>query len=135
MRSLLEIKTPVRSAARSYILTSPESSNVGILEVPPYLCDTAFTCGGRLSRCSCLPDSVLWLDVPSPGRLGLAEEVSRWKGDPVCQSEHQESVQSGDERHSRQICLHTKHRKTEKDANKYHKQMITFSSTPSRISS
>lgn len=33
MRSLLEIKTPVRSAARSYILTSPESSNVGILEV------------------------------------------------------------------------------------------------------
>ncbi|XP_003978670.3 retinal guanylyl cyclase 1-like isoform X2 [Takifugu rubripes] len=32
MRSLLEIKTPVRSAARSYILTSPESSNVGILE-------------------------------------------------------------------------------------------------------
>lgn len=34
MRSLLEIKTPVRSAARSYILTSPDSSNVGILEVP-----------------------------------------------------------------------------------------------------
>lgn len=33
MRSLLEIKTPVRSAARSYILTSPDSSNVGILEV------------------------------------------------------------------------------------------------------
>uniref|UniRef100_H3CB04 Guanylate cyclase n=1 Tax=Tetraodon nigroviridis TaxID=99883 RepID=H3CB04_TETNG len=32
MRSLLEIKTPVRSAARSYILTSPDSSNVGILE-------------------------------------------------------------------------------------------------------
>lgn len=46
MRSLLEIKTPVRSAARSYILTSPESSNVGILEVPPYRCNTAFTCGG-----------------------------------------------------------------------------------------
>lgn len=33
MRSLLEIKTPIRSIARSYILTTPESSNVGILEV------------------------------------------------------------------------------------------------------
>lgn len=33
MRSLLEIKTPVRSIARSYILTTPESSNIGILEV------------------------------------------------------------------------------------------------------
>lgn len=33
MRSLLEIKTAVRSVARSYILTSPDSSNVGILEV------------------------------------------------------------------------------------------------------
>ncbi|CAN9509415.1 unnamed protein product [Ophioblennius macclurei] len=32
MRSLLEIKTPLRSIARSYILTTPESSNVGILE-------------------------------------------------------------------------------------------------------
>ncbi|XP_078101014.1 retinal guanylyl cyclase 2-like [Sander vitreus] len=32
MRSLLEIKTPMRSIARSYILTSPESSNIGILE-------------------------------------------------------------------------------------------------------
>uniref|UniRef100_A0A3B3X177 Guanylate cyclase n=1 Tax=Poecilia mexicana TaxID=48701 RepID=A0A3B3X177_9TELE len=32
MRSLLEIKTPLRSIARSYILTSPESSNIGILE-------------------------------------------------------------------------------------------------------
>ncbi|XP_028254645.1 guanylyl cyclase GC-E-like [Parambassis ranga] len=32
MRSLLEIKTPLRSVARSYILTSPESSNIGILE-------------------------------------------------------------------------------------------------------
>ncbi|XP_069033502.1 retinal guanylyl cyclase 2-like [Embiotoca jacksoni] len=32
MRSLLEIKTPFRSYARSYILTTPESSNVGILE-------------------------------------------------------------------------------------------------------
>lgn len=33
MRSLLEIKTPIRSIARSYILTTPESSNIGILEV------------------------------------------------------------------------------------------------------
>lgn len=33
MRSLLEIKTPFRSIARSYILTTPESSNIGILEV------------------------------------------------------------------------------------------------------
>uniref|UniRef100_A0A8C4H9H2 Guanylate cyclase n=1 Tax=Dicentrarchus labrax TaxID=13489 RepID=A0A8C4H9H2_DICLA len=32
MRSLLEIKTPIRSIARSYILTTPESSNIGILE-------------------------------------------------------------------------------------------------------
>ncbi|XP_039679031.1 retinal guanylyl cyclase 2-like isoform X2 [Perca fluviatilis] len=32
MRSLLEINTPMRSIARSYILTSPESSNIGILE-------------------------------------------------------------------------------------------------------
>ncbi|XP_068164697.1 retinal guanylyl cyclase 2-like isoform X2 [Antennarius striatus] len=32
MRSLLEIKTPFRSIARSYILTTPESSNIGILE-------------------------------------------------------------------------------------------------------
>ncbi|KAM3591156.1 uncharacterized protein V6R79_023608 [Siganus canaliculatus] len=32
MRSLLEIKTPLRSIARSYILTTPESSNIGILE-------------------------------------------------------------------------------------------------------
>ncbi|XP_059211599.1 retinal guanylyl cyclase 2-like [Centropristis striata] len=32
MRSLLEIKTPFRSVARSYILTTPESSNIGILE-------------------------------------------------------------------------------------------------------
>ncbi|XP_034412960.1 retinal guanylyl cyclase 2-like, partial [Cyclopterus lumpus] len=32
MRSLLEVKTPFRSIARSYILTTPESSNVGILE-------------------------------------------------------------------------------------------------------
>ncbi|XP_060922256.1 retinal guanylyl cyclase 2-like [Limanda limanda] len=32
MRSLLEIKTPFRSIARSYILTSAESSNIGILE-------------------------------------------------------------------------------------------------------
>ncbi|XP_062240627.1 retinal guanylyl cyclase 2-like [Platichthys flesus] len=32
MRSLLEIKTPLRSIARSYILTSAESSNIGILE-------------------------------------------------------------------------------------------------------
>uniref|UniRef100_A0AAQ5XKS3 Guanylate cyclase n=1 Tax=Amphiprion ocellaris TaxID=80972 RepID=A0AAQ5XKS3_AMPOC len=30
--SLLEIKTPFRSIARSYILTTPESSNIGILE-------------------------------------------------------------------------------------------------------
>lgn len=41
MRSLLEIKTPVRSAARSYILASPDSSNVGILEV-----------GTRLQACA-----------------------------------------------------------------------------------
>ncbi|KAF1381164.1 hypothetical protein PFLUV_G00171690 [Perca fluviatilis] len=33
MRSLLEINTPMRSIARSYILTSPESSNIGILEL------------------------------------------------------------------------------------------------------
>nr|XP_054599919.1 retinal guanylyl cyclase 2 [Nothobranchius furzeri] len=32
MRSLLEIKTPLRTIARSYILTTPESSNIGILE-------------------------------------------------------------------------------------------------------
>ncbi|XP_063325204.1 retinal guanylyl cyclase 2-like [Pelmatolapia mariae] len=32
MKSLLEIKTPLRSLARSYILTTPESSNIGILE-------------------------------------------------------------------------------------------------------
>ncbi|KAG7232656.1 hypothetical protein INR49_008236 [Caranx melampygus] len=32
MRSLLEIKTPFRSVARSYILTTPESSNIGILQ-------------------------------------------------------------------------------------------------------
>ncbi|KAM9700059.1 retinal guanylyl cyclase 2-like isoform 1-T2 [Menidia menidia] len=32
MKSLLEIKTPLRSIARSYILTTPESSNIGILE-------------------------------------------------------------------------------------------------------
>ncbi|XP_061525256.1 retinal guanylyl cyclase 2-like [Phycodurus eques] len=32
MRSLLEIKTPFRSIARSYILTTPERSNIGILE-------------------------------------------------------------------------------------------------------
>ncbi|KAM6894721.1 retinal guanylyl cyclase 1-like [Lycodopsis pacificus] len=32
MRSLLEVKTPLRSIARSYILTTPESSNIGILE-------------------------------------------------------------------------------------------------------
>ncbi|XP_041840656.1 retinal guanylyl cyclase 2-like [Melanotaenia boesemani] len=32
MRSLLEMKTPLRSIARSYILTTPESSNIGILE-------------------------------------------------------------------------------------------------------
>lgn len=45
MRSLLEIKTPVRSAARSYILTSPDSSNVGILEVG----------AGRGAVCCCPP--------------------------------------------------------------------------------
>uniref|UniRef100_A0A4W6CTB7 Guanylate cyclase n=1 Tax=Lates calcarifer TaxID=8187 RepID=A0A4W6CTB7_LATCA len=33
---LLEIKTPFRSIARSYILTTPESSNIGILEVHLY---------------------------------------------------------------------------------------------------
>ncbi|TKS65453.1 Guanylyl cyclase GC-E [Collichthys lucidus] len=33
MRSLLEIKTPFRSIARSYILTTAESSNIGILEL------------------------------------------------------------------------------------------------------
>lgn len=33
MRSLLEVKTPQRSIARSYILTTPESSNIGVLEV------------------------------------------------------------------------------------------------------
>ncbi|XP_062271106.1 retinal guanylyl cyclase 2-like [Scomber scombrus] len=32
MKSLLEIKTPMRSICRSYILTTPESSNIGILE-------------------------------------------------------------------------------------------------------
>ncbi|XP_029985469.1 retinal guanylyl cyclase 2-like, partial [Sphaeramia orbicularis] len=32
MRSLLEIKTPLKSIARSYILTTPQSSNIGILE-------------------------------------------------------------------------------------------------------
>ncbi|KAG7496071.1 retinal guanylyl cyclase 2-like [Solea senegalensis] len=32
MRSLLDIKTPLRSAARSYILTTPESSNIAMLE-------------------------------------------------------------------------------------------------------
>ncbi|KAK5848003.1 hypothetical protein PBY51_005662 [Eleginops maclovinus] len=32
MRSLLDIKTPLRSIARSYILSSPENSNIGILE-------------------------------------------------------------------------------------------------------
>ncbi|XP_047441737.1 retinal guanylyl cyclase 2-like [Mugil cephalus] len=32
MRSIVEIKTPLCSVARSYILTTPESSNVGILE-------------------------------------------------------------------------------------------------------
>uniref|UniRef100_A0A8C6TBK4 Guanylate cyclase n=1 Tax=Neogobius melanostomus TaxID=47308 RepID=A0A8C6TBK4_9GOBI len=32
MRSLLEIKTPLKSMARSYILATPETSNVGILE-------------------------------------------------------------------------------------------------------
>lgn len=38
MRSLLEIKTPFRSIARSYILTTPESSNIGILEVETSVC-------------------------------------------------------------------------------------------------
>ncbi|XP_019963441.1 retinal guanylyl cyclase 2-like [Paralichthys olivaceus] len=32
MRSLLDIKTPFHSIARSYLLTSPECSNIGILE-------------------------------------------------------------------------------------------------------
>ncbi|XP_044198310.1 retinal guanylyl cyclase 2-like [Thunnus albacares] len=32
MRSLLEVKTPIRSICRSYILATPESSNIGILE-------------------------------------------------------------------------------------------------------
>ncbi|XP_077444446.1 retinal guanylyl cyclase 2-like isoform X3 [Stigmatopora argus] len=32
MKSLLEIKTPLRSIARSYILTTPDSSNIGIVE-------------------------------------------------------------------------------------------------------
>ncbi|XP_053198962.1 retinal guanylyl cyclase 2-like [Scomber japonicus] len=32
MRSLLEIKTPIRSICRSYILATAESSNIGILE-------------------------------------------------------------------------------------------------------
>ncbi|XP_033978007.1 LOW QUALITY PROTEIN: retinal guanylyl cyclase 2-like [Trematomus bernacchii] len=32
MRSLLDFKTPLRSIARSYILSSPENSNIGILE-------------------------------------------------------------------------------------------------------
>ncbi|XP_045921523.1 retinal guanylyl cyclase 2-like [Micropterus dolomieu] len=32
MRSLLEMKTPLPSIPRSYILTTPESSNIGILE-------------------------------------------------------------------------------------------------------
>ncbi|KAM3857696.1 retinal guanylyl cyclase 2-like [Diretmus argenteus] len=32
MRSLLEVKTPLRSVGRSYILTTPESSNVAVLE-------------------------------------------------------------------------------------------------------
>ncbi|CAL9694193.1 unnamed protein product [Knipowitschia caucasica] len=32
MRSLIEIKTPLRSVARSYILATPESSSVGMLE-------------------------------------------------------------------------------------------------------
>ncbi|XP_077597748.1 retinal guanylyl cyclase 2-like isoform X3 [Stigmatopora nigra] len=32
MKSLLEIKTPLRSVARSYILTTPDSSNIGIVE-------------------------------------------------------------------------------------------------------
>ncbi|XP_055012743.1 retinal guanylyl cyclase 2-like [Boleophthalmus pectinirostris] len=32
MKSLVEIKTPLRSIARSYILSTPESSNVGMLE-------------------------------------------------------------------------------------------------------
>lgn len=48
MRSLLEIKTPFRSIARSYILTTPEDSNIGILEVLMYLydymCSYLFTC-------------------------------------------------------------------------------------------
>lgn len=56
MRSLLEIKTPFRSLARSYILTTPESSNIGILEVHLY----------RLSLSTCLSLLVsMYLSVSS----------------------------------------------------------------------
>lgn len=65
----------------------------------------ACTCAGpplHVAADACL--TVLWLDVPFPGRLGLAEEVSRWKDGTVCQSEHQESVRAGEERLGCQMC-------------------------------
>lgn len=42
MKSLLEVKSPLRSIARSYILTNPESSNIGILEVHVYTCHYSY---------------------------------------------------------------------------------------------
>lgn len=92
MKSLLEIKTPIRSIARSYILTTPESSNIGILEVlSPCIC--TFLC---VSVCWCYHiHSVLWLVVLLSGRLGLAKEVFHWKSSNRSQSKHPKRVQPG----------------------------------------
>lgn len=88
MRSLLEIKTPIRSIARSYILTTPESSNIGILEVNTCLSVCSPACGG----CN---NTHLWLALLLPGWLGLAEEDSCWPDHDSYKSKHPDSLQPG----------------------------------------
>lgn len=83
MKSLLEMKTPLRSLARSYILTTPESSNIGILEVLPAPVWAYLSC------------HIPWLAVLFSGWLGLAEEVQYWKNTNRSQSNHPEYVQPG----------------------------------------
>uniref|UniRef100_A0A3B5AKQ2 guanylate cyclase n=1 Tax=Stegastes partitus TaxID=144197 RepID=A0A3B5AKQ2_9TELE len=87
MRSLLEIKTPFRSIARSYILTTPESSNIGILEVHLFPCSRLFPCP-HLIPCSTLYPCSHLFPCPHLFPSGSCLDRTLWFCKSLCLLEH-----------------------------------------------
>lgn len=75
LRSQLDMKTPHHSVSgRSYLASSPDSSNVAVFEV-------SLSCLASSPSCfTVLGFTVLGCPVHVAGRLGLAEEMPHWSG-------------------------------------------------------